>query len=126
MLIVDDEAEVTEYLREVLTKDGFAVDAAATAESALALALTQSYTLILTDINMPGMGGRGLYEAIRREAPEAARRIGFITGDTMSPQVRSFLDAARRPYLEKPVVPGDVRRLAREMLGANTTAEEPS
>ncbi|WP_407943285.1 hypothetical protein [Mangrovicoccus ximenensis] len=47
---------------------------------------------------------------------EMARKLGFVTGDTMSPQARGFLDGAGRPCLEKPVAPAELRRLARAML----------
>ena len=67
---------------------------------------------------MPGMGGRGFYEIIARELPELARRIGFVTGDTMSPSARGFLDSANRPFLEKPIAPTEVRLLVRQMLDA--------
>lgn len=118
ILVVDDEPDVAELIREILRKDGFAVDSADSAEAALALVRNHSYTLILTDLNMPGMGGRGFYEVVARDLPAIAPRIGFVTGDTMSPQARGFLDSAGQPYLEKPIAPAELRKLARGMLEA--------
>lgn len=118
VLLVDDETDVTDLVREVLRKEGFAVDTTTSAEMALSLLQERSYALILSDLNMPGIGGRGLYEAILRTRPELARRVGFITGDTMSPQVGSFLETAARPFLEKPVSPNELRKLVHDMLAA--------
>ena len=117
ILVVDDEEDVSDLIREILIRDGFEVDAAASAEAALERLESADYTLILTDLNMPGMGGRGIYERLLRDRPGLARRVGFVTGDTMSPQARGFLDGAGRPYLEKPIAPAELRKLAHSMLG---------
>lgn len=116
VLVVDDEPDVAELIREILQRDGFEVDYAESAEVALTLARDHAYALILSDLNMPGIGGRGFYEIIARELPEMAERVGFVTGDTMSPPARGFLDSAKRPYLEKPIAPSELRTLARRML----------
>ena len=67
---------------------------------------------------MPGMGGRSFLTTVRERWPELEPRIGFITGDTMSPGAEQFLTLAARPFLEKPVTPADLRRLAAEIAGA--------
>jgi signal transduction histidine kinase/ActR/RegA family two-component response regulator len=123
VLVIDDEPEVADMIREILSREGFATDSAASGEAALSLVRGHRYTLILTDLNMPGMGGRGFHDAVVREMPELARRIAFVTGDTMSPQVRAFLDSSRRRYLEKPIAPSELRELARSMLGGRTEQE---
>ena len=116
VLVVDDEEDVSDLIREILLRDGFEVTVANSAEAALALLAARDFALILTDLNMPGLGGRGFYERLLRDRPAMARRMGFVTGDTMSPQARGFLDVAGRPFLEKPVSPEELRRLARAML----------
>jgi signal transduction histidine kinase/ActR/RegA family two-component response regulator len=115
VLVVDDEPDVAELIREILSRDGFEVQSAESGEAALRCLAEGSFSLILTDLNMPGMGGRAFYETLLRIDPEQASRVAFVTGDTMSPQVRSFLDAASCPTLEKPIVPADLRRLVAVM-----------
>ncbi|WP_353474909.1 ATP-binding protein [Salipiger sp. H15] len=116
VLVVDDEEDVSDLIREILVRDGFEVTVAGSAEAALDLLAGRDFALILTDLNMPGLGGRGFYERLLRDRPQLARRMGFVTGDTMSPQARGFLDGAGRPFLEKPIAPDELRRLARAML----------
>ncbi|NDW01506.1 ATP-binding protein [Salipiger sp. PrR002] len=116
VLVVDDEPDVSDLIREILLRDGFDVEVAGTAEAALEKLETREFALILSDLNMPGLGGRGFYERLMRDRPGQARRMGFVTGDTMSPQARGFLDGAGRPFLEKPIAPEELRRLARAML----------
>jgi CheY-like chemotaxis protein len=116
VLVIEDEHDVADLIREILVRDGLQVDHVDSAEAALAVLGKQSYALILADLNMPGLGGRELYRRILRDQPMLASRIAFVTGDTMSPSARSFLDTANRPCLEKPLAPGELRRLARTVL----------
>ncbi|WP_066553260.1 hybrid sensor histidine kinase/response regulator [Croceicoccus bisphenolivorans] len=116
ILVIDDEEDVADLVSEILKKEGLSVDAAHTAEDGIAMARKADYAAILTDLNMPGMGGRGLYDVLRAESPALAHRIAFVTGDTMSPDVRDFLDKAGRPFLEKPIAPKDLRALVSGML----------
>ena len=71
----------------------------------------QHYDVILSDIRMPGMDGPGLYRALSASKPEQIDVLAFITGDTLTPKVREFLEASERPYLEKPILPRDIREL---------------
>jgi signal transduction histidine kinase len=118
VLVVDDESDVADLIRDILQADGFEVEHALSTEAALAKLAGGRYGLILTDLNMPGMGGRGFYAQVVRDFPELAERLGFVTGDTMSPSARRFLESAKRPYLEKPLAPSDLRRLARQLAGS--------
>ncbi|MFZ5718020.1 MAG: ATP-binding protein [Pseudomonadota bacterium] len=116
VLIVEDEPAVADLISEILGKEGFAVDCADSGEAALALVRTRNYALILSDLNMPGVGGKGFYETVVSLSPALARRIAFVTGDTMSPKARGFLDNSGQPYLEKPIAPQELRRLVSQML----------
>jgi CheY-like chemotaxis protein len=116
VLVIEDEHDVADLIREVLIRDGLQVDHVDSAEAALSILGNQSYTLILTDLNMPGMGGRELYRQLLRSRPMLASKMVFVTGDTMSPSARAFLDAANRPCLEKPIAPSELRRLASSVL----------
>jgi hypothetical protein len=45
--------------------------------------------------------------------------MAFVTGDTLGQASERFLAEIRRPLLEKPFLPADVRRLIDELLHAN-------
>lgn len=120
ILVIDDEEDVADLISEILRREGYQVDTAPTGEEGLELATTHDYDAILTDMNMPGISGRGFYEALERRRPELLGRVAFVTGDTMSPKVRDFLDHADCVFLEKPIAPQDLRELARRLIaGAN-------
>lgn len=116
ILVIDDEEDVADLIGEILRREGYQVETAESGEEGLALATTHDYDAILTDMNMPGISGRGFYEALGRRRPELLERVAFVTGDTMSPSVREFLDHAGCEYLEKPIAPQDLRELARRVI----------
>jgi len=115
VLVIDDEPNVGELIAQILKKDGYEVVLASSAEDALKR-LPGAFDLILSDLNMPGLGGRAFFDKAQQTWPALTERIGFITGDTMSPGAEAFLQAAGRPYLEKPVVPAELRKLAASMM----------
>jgi signal transduction histidine kinase/CheY-like chemotaxis protein/Ca2+-binding EF-hand superfamily protein len=116
ILVVDDEGEVAELMQEILVKEGFDVDTAHNGSAALKKISSKSYGLILSDLNMPILDGKGLFERIKSDYPELADRIGFITGDTMSEDAQLFLKQVKRPKMEKPINPRELRNLVYDML----------
>lgn len=112
ILVVDDEEIVASFLSDALGVDGHRIDHADQAEKALALLRDRSdYDLILCDLRMPGIGGRGFYEQVDADNPLLASRVVFITGDTASPLTRQFLANTGQPCLEKPFSVDEVRQL---------------
>ena len=115
-LVVDDEAGVAELIAEILTKDGFQVDVAGTGAEALQRLGAARYDVVLSDLNMPELDGAGLFDALVENHPDLAERTGFITGDTMGVASQEMLRRSRRPFMEKPVTPAELRRLVHELL----------
>lgn len=121
VLLIEDEDGVASLIQEIMNKSGFDVTRAASGEEGLLRATEGDFAVILSDLAMPGIGGRGFYEALARSHPRLACRVAFVTGDTMSPSARAFLDATGRPRLEKPIAPADLRALMRRMLAEAAT-----
>ena len=111
LLVVDDEVEVAELIAEILTRDGFQVDIAQSGSRALERMGEKNYDVVLSDLNMPGLGGRGLYEEMLKHFPSMVQRTGFFTGDTMGATSQKLLLESKRPYMEKPVSPDGLRKL---------------
>ena len=111
VLVVDDEFDVGQIISDVLGHGGHSVEVAQSGRVALEKIKRQRYDVVLSDIRMPGMDGPSLYQAIQDTRPEQIEGLAFITGDTLSPRVKEFLDASQRPYLEKPIAPADIRDL---------------
>src|SRR6202167_869520 len=60
VLVVDDESDIRELLREILSEEGYEVDAAANAAEARAARAKHAPDVILLDIWMPDMDGISL------------------------------------------------------------------
>ena len=120
VLVIDDEHDVAALIAEILRRDSYEVDMVHSGEDGLEACAATEYDAILVDIKMPGIGGQGFLERIRGERPELVERIAFVTGSTMSPETRGFLDNCGCRFLEKPVAPKDIRALAARIVGRSS------
>src|SRR5579875_1229838 len=65
ILVVDDEAEIVEILRDYLEANGFAVRTASDGVGALAVLAREPVDLVLLDVMMPGASGFDVCRRIR-------------------------------------------------------------
>jgi DNA-binding response OmpR family regulator len=77
VLVVDDDPDVRTLIADLLTDDGFTVDQANSAETALNRLRTQPADVVLLDVAMPSMSGLDLMTEIRKHANVP---IIFVTG----------------------------------------------
>jgi two-component system NtrC family sensor kinase len=115
VLIVDDEAEIRDALYEILAGARHRVVTASSGREALERMAAERYDAILTDIRMPDVDGRALYEEIKHRWPGQAGRVVFVTGDTLASALREFVSQSGRPVIEKPFLPSEVRRVVAEL-----------
>ncbi len=103
ILIVDDEIVIIELLSEILTSLGYSVTAESDSNKALTLfeAAPDLVDLVITDLNMPGLSGKDLIEAIRTETPE--KPILVITGDTNLETEKDPVIRQAQAFLRKPI-----------------------
>ena len=117
VLVVDDEPEVSETLCDIVALDGHEVEAASSGQMALRALAHRKFDVILCDMRMPDVDGRGLYARIKQAYPELVERLVFVTGDALSPAIRSFLDETGLPHLEKPIDAEELRTLVAKIAG---------
>ncbi len=65
ILVVDDDPVIRKLLTALLTHDGFEVDAAENGQVALDLLLKHRYSLLTTDLDLPGPSGLELIHEVR-------------------------------------------------------------
>jgi two-component system NtrC family sensor kinase len=125
ILVVDDEAEIRETLAEILSSARHRVVTVKSGREALERLATENYDVILTDIRMPDLDGRALYQEIEQRWPGLGRRVVFVTGDTLASASREFVSNSGRPVIEKPFLPSEVRRLVSELaVNGNAAAAD--
>jgi len=116
ILIVDDETSITDLLSTILSQEGYKVTTTGDGERAFRLLQEHKFDLVITDIKMPKMGGRTLFERVKKENPDLARRFIFITGDVMEASTQAFLARTGLPYLTKPFTVQRVKEVVRDAL----------
>jgi DNA-binding response OmpR family regulator len=100
LLVVDDEASVRDMLVFSLSAKGYQVDAAATANEALAKAKNDPYNLMLIDLKMPDMDGLELLRIVKRYTSDVVAII--MTG---CPDLQTTIESMRAgvfDYIAKP------------------------
>jgi len=111
VLIVDDDVAIAELLDEVARRLGFSTTVVHSGDAAKARVIANAgrFDAILCDIRMPQGDGPAFFDWLQAEFPPLARRIGFVTGDTLGPLAGRFLARSGCPMLEKPFALDDVR-----------------
>ena len=104
ILIVDDDADALEVYRTRLEHTGYEVEAAESAEDALARVARFSPAVILTDFRMPGMSGIELLERIRSDAQGVD--VIVMTGHQDMESAVAAMKAGAFDYIVKPVEVG--------------------
>ena len=101
ILLVEDEAAVRTLAKKILSQKGYRVLEASDGAIALRLAAAHigEIDLVLTDVAMPNLGGRGMVEELRELSPGI--HVLFMSG---YPKEEVFPDkgSANHPYLQKP------------------------
>ena len=118
VLVVDDEPDIVQLLSDILEKDGHDVSRAESVATAMAQLEGDPFDVIISDLRLPDSGGFGIFEPLQDKRPDLLARTAFMTGDTMNARVRTFLENAGRPYMEKPITPDDVRKLMVRLIAS--------
>jgi len=121
ILLVEDDPSVRHLATRVLERTGYTVRAARDAYEALTLtdATCSGIDLVVSDVVMPGMGGRELSQELRRRRADV--RILFISGYLDIDASRLALDRRTR-LLHKPFSPEALLDAVQSMLAGVVTA----
>jgi two-component system NtrC family sensor kinase len=108
ILVVEDETNVRELEAEILREQWDHVDTAVDGTDALRLLAEHVYAAIVSDLAMPKLDGRGLYEELERRWPAVQRRLVFVTGYAEAEEYDEFLRQSGAPVLAKPFTIADL------------------
>ena len=114
VMVVDDDAETLALLREVVGKEGYDVETAEDAETALLQLGEWQPDLIITDIHMPGMDGLALLAAVREKEPDTP--VVLLTAFGSLKTAVDAIKAGAFDYLSKPFIVDDIRLVVRRAL----------
>ena len=101
ILVVDDEEDSRDALATFLRSEGFSLDVAENGRAALAQMAELPSDLVLTDLDMPEMGGMGLLAAAREHHPSIP--VIVATGAQELASAVAAMHAGAENYLTKPL-----------------------
>jgi DNA-binding response OmpR family regulator len=113
-LLIEDDPPSALLSRQVLEREGFAVDLAQTGEEGLTLALVNEYDAIVLDLGLPDRNGLGIVQALRKEG--RATPVIVLTGMVDSAMTVRALDAGADDYVTKPLVIDEFRARLRALV----------
>jgi len=99
ILVVDDDAVNRQAMVLLLEREGHQIVAVENGLEAMERLGERDSTFdaIVTDLQMPRLGGRAMYEQLVNSRPLVARRFVFVTGDQARDETRSFLENCGQP-----------------------------
>ncbi|HPC47755.1 MAG TPA: sigma-54 dependent transcriptional regulator, partial [Deltaproteobacteria bacterium] len=122
ILIVDDEANNREFLRDILTEEGYAVDTAVNGKDAVAKLSQDTFHVVLTDLQMPEIDGLGVIQHI---VDHRLNTIGILY--TGHGSVKSAVDAMKLgafDYITKPFKADEIKIVVKKALDHLALQEE--
>jgi len=115
ILLVEDDASVRSAVAQTLRDEGYSIDTAVDGKNAIEK-IRASTDLIVADVNMPNLDGRGLLKWVMQHHPGTA--FIMMTAFGTIPQAVEAIRAGAVSYLTKPLDPVEllhhVKRLATE------------
>ena len=122
ILIVEDDMDIQELLREFLKEAGYEVMAANDGIEAMELFTKNKFDLILLDIMLPKIDGFGVCELVRKQSQVPIIMLTALGGE--EEQIRG-LDLQVDDYITKPFsVPILIRKIAAVLRRSSQTQEE--
>ncbi len=128
VLVVDDEADVRNFLKAALLESGFNVILAEDGNIALEQVKKQIPDLISLDLVMPKKSGAKLYRELTKNKEWKKIPVIIVTGhardDLGKSDLKELTMSGPGIYLEKPVKPTNYIAAIKKILGMDTTEEE--
>ncbi len=117
-LVVDDSRAIREAMTSMLGREGWIVDVAEDGARALQMSRQQKYDLVVTDLEMPELGGFELIARLRKDERFAQTPIVIITSRANPEHRRKAKDLGVRALVAKPIT-------RRKLLEALASRLEP-
>ena len=117
VLVIDDDEGVRSAFSRVLTREGYSVQVAASAEEALAQVQQARPDAILLDMKMPLINGVAFLYRLRQDPANQDVAVAMITGEHFLDEATvTDLQTLRAQVLHKPISLEDLRRVVQKLL----------
>lgn len=116
VLLIDDSKTIQSIVSYTLEKHHYSVTCQSTAESAIQYLNTKTPDIILTDLNMPGIGGAKLIEKIRQTKRLLETPIVIISTSNKSAQLSQLVNG----WINKPLRPEKILEVVSSLTSDQT------
>jgi two-component system, OmpR family, response regulator len=123
VLLVDDDVELVELLRDYLKREGFAVAVAHDGAAGVAAALSGAHDIVVLDVMMPGMGG---IQALTQIRAKSAVPVIMLTARGDDADRIAGLELGADDYVPKPCTPRELAARIRAILKRTDKAAAPT
>jgi two-component system OmpR family response regulator len=120
VLLVDDDVELLDLLRDYLDGEGFAVDCAYDGPSGVRAALSGRHDIVVLDVMMPGISG---LQALAQIRATSTLPIIMLTARGDDTDRIVGLELGADDYVPKPCTPREIAARLRAILKRSGTAE---
>ena len=120
-LVIDDEQVVLDSVTKILTDENYEVDVSLSGREGLQWAIGRDYTIVLTDIRMPDIGGMRVLRDIKRAKPSLP--VVMITGYASVESSVQAMKLGAADYIEKPFTPDQLLKAVASALDIAATQE---
>ena len=114
ILLVDDEEDVRTLLCDILQRRGFAIESVSSAAACLRQLRIHDVSIVVTDIEMPGMSGIELCERLRDRHPDVI--VVVVSGRTDEATMTAARASGAFRIMRKPVESKAIDRVLREAI----------
>jgi DNA-binding response OmpR family regulator len=116
VLVIEDDAEILQFISRALELEGFTVYRAEDAAAGLEIVRKDSISLVLLDLRLPGPDGWSVLREMKRDLGLAAIPVVVLTAAAEASQRRRTLRMGADSYLVKPISAHDLVRTIRDVL----------
>lgn len=117
VLIADDEPSLRLLVSATIASDEYDVVEAMDGDEAWSLIRQHHPSVVLLDVQMPGMTGLDVTRAIRKEPDLARTQVILLTSKAQQADVQAGLAAGADRYLTKPFSPLELLRVVEQAVG---------
>ena len=124
ILIVDDSAVVRKSLIKLLEEAGAEVTAAEDGEKGLEIALAQSFDLIITDVEMPKLGGYALCLKLKNNPATRSIPVIILSTQDSDEAIERGFQAGATAYISKSEAMSHLKKTIEKVLNKSTFKQE--
>ena len=116
VLLIEDEANIAEAIRFILSRDGWQVQVLASGQGALETVASCQPDLVILDLMLPDMSGLEILVALRAQVSTTNLPVLMLTAKGQGRDREAAIRAGVSAFMTKPFANADIRAMVRQLL----------